>query len=459
MARVLIADKMSPRAVEVFRRHDVEPVVETGLSRDDLAARLGQFEGLAVRSATKVTADVLAAAGNLRVIGRAGIGVDNIDIDAASAQGIVVMNAPFGNAITTAEHAIAMMFALARQIPLANQSTQAGRWEKSRFMGVELTGKTLGIVGCGNVGSIVAERALGLKMRVVASDPYLAPDRARSLGIEKLELDDLLDRSDIITLHTPLTRETGGMLHAERFDRMRNGVLIVNCARGELVVEDDMRAAIESGKVAGFAVDVYAEEPPEDYSLFGMEEVIATPHLGASTTEAQEKVALQIAEQMSDYLNSGAVINAINMPSVSAEDAPRLKPYMDLARQIGRLIGQVVDSGLSSVTVEYEGNAASINVRPVTSCFLEGLLSPLMSGVNMVNAPIIAREREIEVSEVKHERDGKFQTLIRLTVETEGRSHSVAGTLFGPRPAANRGNQYHLGRGRTGTQHAVCDQP
>ena len=432
MPKVLISDSLSDAAVDIFKANNIEVDVIAGMKPEELIACIGKYDGLAVRSATKVTEAVLEAATNLKVIGRAGIGVDNIDIDGASARGVVVMNAPFGNSITTAEHAIAMMFALARQIPLANQSTQGGKWEKSRFMGVELSGKTLGIIGCGNIGSIVAERARGLKMRVVASDPYLTPEHAETLGIEKVDIDELYARADVITLHTPLTDQTAGILNAAAFAKMRDGVLIVNCARGELVVEADIKAAIEAGKVAGFAVDVFPQEPPPaDYSLFGLEQVIATPHLGAATTEAQEKVALQIAEQMSDYLNTGAVVNALNTPSVSAEDAPRLKPYMTLAGQIGSLVGQVTESGLSSVTIEYEGQVAELNTRPITACLLEGLLSPLMSGVNMINAPILARDRDIDVSEVRHERDGEYQTLIRLTVKTEKRERTVAGTIFG----------------------------
>lgn len=431
MSKVLISDSLSAAAVDIFKANGIETDVITGMKPEELIACIGEYDGLAIRSATKVTPEVLEAATNLKVIGRAGIGVDNINIDAASGRGIVVMNAPFGNSITTAEHAIAMMFSLARQIPLANQSTQAGKWEKSKFMGVELTGKVLGIIGCGNIGSIVADRAMGLRMKVIASDPFLTPERAETLGVEKVELDELFARAEIITLHTPLTDSTTGILNAENFAKMRDGVLVVNCARGELVVEADMKAAIESGKVAGFAVDVFPQEPPDGYSMFGMEQVIATPHLGAATTEAQEKVALQIAEQMSDYLNTGAVTNAINTPSVSAEDAPRLKPYMALGGQIGSLAGQIVNTGLSSVTIEYEGHAAEINTRPITACLLEGLLSPLMSGVNMINAPILARDRDIDVSEVRHERDGEYQTLIRLTVETQKGSRTIAGTLFG----------------------------
>ena len=431
MSRVLIADSLSPKAVEIFSENGIAADVATGLKPEQLLERIGKYDGLAVRSATKVTADVVAAGNRLRVVGRAGIGVDNIDIEAASTRGIVVMNAPFGNSITTAEHAIAMMFALARQIPVANQSTHSGGWEKSRFMGTELTGKVLGIIGCGNIGAIVAERGIGLRMKVIAADPYLTPERAASLGVEKVALDELYTRAEVITLHTPLTDDTRNMLDAESLAKMRQGVLIVNCARGELVVEEDIKAAIENGTVGGFAVDVYPEEPPSDYSLFGMDQVVATPHLGAATVEAQEKVALQIAEQMSAYLKTGAVVNALNMPSISAEEAPRIRPYMTLARQLGGLAGQIVESGLLAVTVEYEGHAAELNTRPVTAHLLEGLLSPLISGVNMVNAPLLARDRGIDVSETRHERHGQFQSLIRLTFQTEGRRHTVAGTLFG----------------------------
>ncbi|MEC7943160.1 MAG: phosphoglycerate dehydrogenase [Pseudomonadota bacterium] len=431
MHRVLISDSLSARAIEIFNERGIDTDVITGMKPEELIECIGDYDGLAVRSATKVTRAVLDAASKLKVIGRAGIGVDNIDVEGASGRGIVVMNAPFGNSITTAEHAIAMMFSLARQIPLANQSTHAGHWEKSRFMGMELTGKTLGIIGCGNIGSIVADRALGLKMRVIASDPYLTPEHAAEIGVQKVELDDLFARAEIITLHTPSTETTRGMLDVKAFAKMRDGVLIVNCARGELVVEADLKTAIESGKVGGAALDVFPQEPPDDFSLFGMTQVVATPHLGAATTEAQEKVALQIAQQMSDYLDSGAVVNALNMPSVSAEDAPRLKPYMNLSGQIGGLAGQVIKSGLTHVTVEYEGHAAELNTRPVTAALLEGLLSPMLSGVNLINAPILARDRGIEVSEVRHERDSEYQTLIRLSVETENQSRTVSGTLFG----------------------------
>ncbi len=430
MPKVLISDKMSPLAAEIFVERGVEVDVKPGMSPEELIACIGDYDGLAVRSATKATAEVLQAAGKLKVIGRAGIGVDNIDVAAATAAGVCVMNTPFGNSITTAEHAIAMIMALSRQIPHANASTHAGKWEKSKFMGVELMGKVLGIIGCGNIGAVVADRAQGLKMRVIAYDPYLSPERAAELGIEKVELDGLFARADFISLHTPLTDATRDIINAEAIAKMKPGVRIVNCARGGLIVEADLKAGLESGRVAAAGLDVFAEEPAKDNILFGMENVVATPHLGASTTEAQEKVALQVAEQMADYLISGAVTNALNMPSVTAEEAPRLKPYMLLAEQLGSFAGQVTESALEGVTVEYEGHAAELNTRPLTAVILQGLLSPLMESVNMVNAPIIAKERDIHVSEVKHERDSAYQTLIKLTVKTEKQTRSVAGTLF-----------------------------
>ena len=380
-----------------------------------------------------MTAKLLAAAERLKVIGRAGIGVDNIDIAAATARGIVVMNTPFGNSITTAEHAIAMMFALARQIPQANASTQAGKWEKSRFMGVELAGKTLGIIGCGNIGSIVADRAQGLRMKVIAYDPFLSPERAEELGVTKVDLDELFARADFISLHTPLTEKTRHIIDADALARMKPGARLINCARGGLVDEAALRTALDDGHVAGAALDVFAEEPARDNPLFGHPNLIATPHLGASTTEAQVNVAIQIAEQMSDYLLLGGVANALNMPSMTAEEAPRLKPYMALAREIGSFAGQLTRSGIIRVAIEYEGHVASLNTRPLTAVVLEGLLKPVLETVNMVNAPVIARERDIEVTEVLHEREGDYHTLIRLTVTTETRTRTIAGTLFADR--------------------------
>ncbi|HYH36867.1 MAG TPA: phosphoglycerate dehydrogenase [Azospirillum sp.] len=431
MPKVLISDKLSDRAVEIFRERGVEVDVRPGLSPDELKAIIGDYDGLAIRSATKVTKDVLAVATNLKVVGRAGIGVDNVDVPAATQRGVVVMNTPFGNSITTAEHAIALLFAVARDIPQANASTHAGKWEKNRFMGVEVSGKTLGLIGAGNIGSIVADRAQGLKMKVVAYDPFLSHERATALGVEKVELDELLARADFITLHTPLTEQTKNILDAKALAKCKKGVRIVNCARGGLIVEADLKAAIESGHVAGAALDVFAAEPAKENMLFGMEQVICTPHLGASTSEAQENVALQVAEQMSDYLMTGAVVNALNMPSVSAEDAPKLKPYMKLAEQLGSFAGQITQSGLRSITVEYEGHVAELNTKPLTALVVMGLLQPLLDSVNMVNAPVIARERNIDIAETKRDRSGDYHTLIRVTVVSEQRTRTLTGSLFG----------------------------
>ena len=431
MPKVLISDKMSPLAAEVFRNRGVEVDEITGMSPEELIACIGNYDGLAIRSSTKATADVLAAAPNLKVIGRAGIGVDNVDVLAATQSGTVVMNTPFGNSITTAEHAIAMLLALARDLPQASASTHAGKWEKSRFMGVEVTGKTLGLIGCGNIGSVVADRAQGLKMKVLAFDPFLSVERAAELGVEKVELDEMFPRVDFITLHTPLTDNTRNIVDAAAFAKMKKGVRIVNCARGGLIDEAALKEALESGHVAGAALDVFAVEPAKENALFGMEQVIVTPHLGASTTEAQEKVAVQVAEQMADYLLTGAVTNALNMPSVSAEDAPKLAPYMKLTEQIGQFAGQITETGLKSVTIEYAGHAASLNTKPLTAIVLEGLLSPLMDTVNMVNAPIVAKDRGISVTESTVEGASDYPTLVRLTVETERRKRVVAGTLFG----------------------------
>ncbi len=430
MTKILISDKMSPEAAAIFRERGLEVDVKTGMSPGELKSCIGGYDGLAIRSATKVTADIIAAAHKLKVIGRAGIGVDNVDLSAATASGIVVMNTPFGNSITTAEHALALLLALVRQIPQANASTHAGKWEKSRFVGVEITGKTLGIIGCGNIGSIVADRARGLKMRVIAYDPYLSPDRAEDIGVEKVDLDRLYARADFISLHAPATDATRGMINASAISKMKPGVRIVNCARGALIVEADLKAALDSGHVAGAAIDVFASEPARENILFGLEQVVATPHLGASTTEAQEKVALQVATQMADFLIDGSVVNALNMPSVSAEDMPKLRPYMALAHQIGSFAGQVTETAIRAVSIEYDGEAAALNTKPLTALVLEGLLQPLMETVNMVNAPTIARERDIDVSEVRHDRAGAYKTLVRLSVTTEKQTRTLSGTLF-----------------------------
>ena len=431
MPKVLISDKMSPKAAEIFRARGIEVHEKTGLTKDELIAIIGDYDGLAIRSATKATKDVLAAATNLKVVGRAGIGVDNVDIPAATARGIVVMNTPFGNSITTAEHAIALMFALARQLPEADASTQAGKWEKNRFMGVELTGKTLGLIGAGNIGSIVADRALGLKMKVIAYDPFLTPERAKDLGIEKVVLDDLLARADFITLHTPLTDSTRNILSAENLAKTKKGIRIINCARGGLIDEAALKAGLDSGHIGGAALDVFVEEPATSSPLFNTPNFVSTPHLGASTDEAQVNVAIQVAEQMSDFLLTGGVTNALNVPSLSAEEAPRLKPYMALAEQLGSLTGQLVNDGIQSVTVEVEGAAAELNIKPITAAVLAGLMRQHSDTVNMVNAPTLTRERGIDVAEVRHERETDYHTLLRVTVKTDSGERSVAGTLFG----------------------------
>jgi D-3-phosphoglycerate dehydrogenase len=432
MPKVLISDKLSPAAIEIFRRRGIEVDFKPGLAPAELRAIIAPYDGLAVRSATKVTRELMEAAPNLKVVGRAGIGVDNVDVTSATARGVVVMNTPYGNAITTAEHAIAMMFALARQIPEASASTKAGKWEKNRFMGVELFGKTLGLVGCGNIGSIVADRAIGLKMRAIAFDPFLSEKRALDLGVEKVELAELLERADFVTLHAPLTEQTRNILSRENLRRMKKRARLINCARGGLVDEAALFDLLKSGHLAGAALDVFETEPVTESPLFALENAVCTPHLGAATAEAQENVALQVADQMADFLLTGAVSNAINMPSVTAEEAPRLKPYMELARLLGGMAGQLTAAqhgAIRSIRVEYEGHAAELNHRPLTAAALAGVLGPLLGAVNMVNAPVVARERGIEVAETTLERSGEYQTLIRLTVATERFERSVAGTL------------------------------
>lgn len=429
--KVLISDKMDPKAAEIFRERGCEVDEITGKTPEELKAIIGQYDGLAIRSSTKVTKEILDAATNLKVVGRAGIGVDNVDIPSASAKGVVVMNTPFGNSITTAEHAIALMFALARQLPEADASTQAGKWEKNRFMGVEVTGKTLGLIGAGNIGSIVASRALGLKMKVVAFDPFLSPERAVEMGVEKVELSELLDRADFITLHTPLTDQTRNILSRENLEKTKKGVRIVNCARGGLIDEAALKDLLDSGHIAGAALDVFQTEPAHESPLFGTPGFISTPHLGASTNEAQVNVAIQVAEQMADYLVNGGVTNALNMPSLSAEEAPKLKPYMTLAEKLGSLIGQLARTPVREISVEVEGAAASLNQTPITGAVLAGLMKVHSDTVNMVNAPFLAKERGVVVKEVRNEREGDYHTLLRVTIKTDDGDRSVAGTLFG----------------------------
>jgi D-3-phosphoglycerate dehydrogenase len=432
MPKVLISDALSPAAVQIFKDRgiavDFQP--QLGKDKDRLAEAIGAFDGLAIRSATKVTAKILERAKNLKVIGRAGIGVDNVDIAAATAKGVIVMNTPFGNSITTAEHAITLMLALARQIPEADASTRAGKWEKNKFMGVEIFGKTLGIIGCGNIGSIVADRAIGLKMKVIAYDPYLSPERALNLGVEKVELDELFRRSDFITLHTPLTDKTRNIIDAAALKKMKKGVRVINCARGGLVDEAALADALAIGHVAGAALDVFAEEPATNNALFNLPNVVCTPHLGAATSEAQENVALQIAEQMSDYLLRGAIANAINFPSISAEEAPKLKPFIALAEKLGSFAGQLTETGISKVQLAYEGHVAQMNTKALTSAALAGLLRPMLGDANVVSAPVVARERGIVVEETTREMAEDYESLITVTVTTERQSRHVSGTVF-----------------------------
>jgi len=432
MPKVLVSDKLSPTAVQIFKDNgvDVDYLPDLGKDKEKLLEVIGQYDGLAIRSATKVTEKLLAAADNLKVIGRAGIGVDNVDIPAATKKGIIVMNTPFGNSITTAEHAISMMLSLARQIPEADSSTRAGKWEKNRFMGVEVTNKVLGIIGCGNIGTIVADRAQGLKMKVIAYDPFLSPERAVEIGVEKVELDELLPRADFITLHTPLTEQTRNVLSAEAIAKTKKGVRIINCARGGLIDEAALAEALKSGHVAGAALDVFLEEPATANPLFELPNVICTPHLGASTTEAQENVALQVAEQISAYLMTGEITNALNFPSISAEEAPRLTPFVKLAEVLGAFAGQLTETSIKGIRIEFEGDVAEMNTRPMVAAALTGVMKPLLADVNMVSAPQIARERGIQVETTTREQQGAYENYIRLTVITERQERGVAGTVF-----------------------------
>jgi D-3-phosphoglycerate dehydrogenase len=430
--RVLISDALSDAAVQIFKDRGIDVDFQPNLGKDKekLAEIIGNYDGLAIRSATKATAKILEKATRLKVIGRAGIGVDNVEIPAATARGIIVMNTPFGNSITTAEHAITLMLALAREIPAADASTQAGKWEKNRFMGVEITAKTLGVIGCGNIGSIVADRALGLRMKVIAFDPFLSPERARDIGVEKVELEELFKRADFITLHTPLTDKTRNIIDAAAIAKMKKGVRIINCARGGLVDEQALADALKSKQVAGAAFDVFVEEPATKNVLFGLPNVICTPHLGASTTEAQENVALQVAEQMSDYLLTGAISNAINFPSITAEEAPKLKPFIELAEKLGSFAGQLTETGLTKITITYEGTVAEMKIKALTSAALTGLLRPMLGDVNFVSAPVVAKERGVVVEETTREVAGDYESLITITVVTETQTRSVSGTVF-----------------------------
>jgi len=430
--KVLISDSLSEAAVQIFRDRGIDVDFEPTLGKDKerLAEVIGNYDGLAIRSATKATAALIEKADNLKVIGRAGIGTDNVDKEAASKKGVIVMNTPFGNMITTAEHAIAMMFAVARQIPEASASTHAGKWEKSKFMGVELTGKTLGVIGAGNIGGIVCDRARGLKMKVVAFDPYLGEEKADKMGVEKVELEELLKRADFITLHVPLTDSTRNILSAENLAKTKKGVRIINCARGGLVDEVALAEQLKSGHVAGAAFDVFSQEPATENPLFGLPNVVCTPHLGAATTEAQENVALQVAEQMADYLLTGAVSNALNTPSITAEEAKVMGPWVKLAEHLGSFIGQLTDEPIEEVNITYDGVASEMNLSALECAAIAGIMQASNPDVNMVSAPVIAKERGVQISKTTQDAAGVFDGYIKVDIKTAKRARSIAGTVF-----------------------------
>jgi D-3-phosphoglycerate dehydrogenase len=433
--KIFVADDVSESGLGPLREAGFVVEKRTGLKPDELAEAVRDCDGLVVRSETKVTARLMDEAGRLRAVGRAGVGVDNIDVQAATARGVVVMNAPDGNTMTTAEHTMALLLALARRVPQGHASLRSGRWERKKFVGVELRGKTLGVVGLGRIGRVVAGRARGFDMKVVAFDPFVTPEQARESDVELAPLDEVCARADFITVHTPLTPETRGIVGAREFALMRQGVRVINCARGGLVDERALYAAIKEGKVAGAALDVFEEEPPrDDNPLLALEEVIVTPHLGASTREAQEGVAVTVAEQMRDYFLTGALRGAVNVPSLGAEVLQALQPYIDLAGRLGRFQAQLADEPVREVSVEYAGEAAEMDAAPVTRAFLAGLLRNMSARVNLVNAFVIAEERGIAVtSSYKLGAPGEIRPPVRTRVLTTGGEHTAAGALFGPR--------------------------
>ena len=431
--KVLISDSLSTQAVQVFENRGIDVTVVSKLTAEELADIIHEFDGLAVRSATQVTPSLLANATNLKVVGRAGVGVDNIDVKSCGAKGVVVMNTPYGNAITTAEHAIAMMFAVARHIPQANITTHEGKWEKSKFKGVELTGKTLGVIGAGNIGSIVIRKALGLELKVVVYDPFLTEERAVSLGVKKMTLDELFTSADIITLHVPKTPETANIIDATALNKMKKGVMIVNCARGGLIDEVALAAALKSGHVAGAALDVFDVEPAKENLMFGMPNLICTPHLGASTVEAQEKVAVQIAEQMSDYLLTGAITNALNAPNLSAKEAKELSPYLELCKKLGGFAGQLTTDAIKKLKISFCGDAGNLNLEPLVTQTIQALLSSSVNSVNVVNARSVAKDRGIKIEKSVCDAEN-YATLIRVEVETDTKSRNLAGTIFNNSP-------------------------
>jgi D-3-phosphoglycerate dehydrogenase len=445
--KVLVSDPLSDVGVKIFREtHGIEVEVNTGLTPDELKGIIGQYEGLVIRSATKVTADILEAANKLKVIGRAGIGLDNVDIPAASKRGIVVMNTPEGNTITTAEHTMAMIMALTRNIPQATASLKQGKWEKKQLKGRELFNKTLGLIGLGNIGRIVADRAKGMRMKVVVYDPYLQPETIEKSDFEPVSLDELLQRSDYITIHTPRTDETLNMINRETIAKMKEGAMVINCARGGIVNEDDLCEALDAGHLGGAALDVFSTEPPGEMELFGQANLICTPHLGASTTEAQDNVAVDVAEQIVAYLLHGTVKNAVNVPSIGEELMTILRPYVILAEKMGSLQTQLTDSGIKEVQVNYSGKVTEYDVTPLTTALLKGLLTPILKDdVNFVNAPFIASERGIKVVESKTSTSEDFASLIMVKVKSMEGENIVSGTIFGKTmPRILRINNFYL---------------
>jgi D-3-phosphoglycerate dehydrogenase len=429
--KVLVSDNISPKCIEILKKSGLEVDVKTGMKPEELKACIGDYHGLIIRSATKVTSEIINAAKNLKVIGRAGSGLDNVDRAAATKKGIVLMNTPGGNTITTAEHSIALMVALARQIPQATISMKAGKWEKKKFMGVELFNKTLGIIGIGNIGSQVAKRAQGFAMNVIAYDPFLSEDKAKAMGVEKVDIKELFRRSDFITIHTPLTPETRNMINKETIKLMKPGVRIINCARGGIINEKDLYEALVGGKVAGVALDVFEKEPPENNPLLKLNNVISTPHLGASTKEAQENVAVAVAEQVVDYLIHETIRNAVNFPSIPSDQVARLQPFINLAEKLGGFAAQIFEGGITEITIEYRGEASEINTAPVTIAAIKGFLTPILEEtVNFVNALFIAKERGIEVKETKSTDAGDYQSMVLMRLKAKDKESHLAGTLF-----------------------------
>ncbi len=447
MKRVLVSDTLAQEGIEIFKKaKGIEVDVKTGLTPDELRSIINNYDGLAIRSATEVTSDIINAAENLKVIGRAGIGLDNVDVGSASKRGIVVMNTPGGNTNTTAEHAITMMLSLARRVPQATMSMKEGKWEKKKFMGYEIFNKTLGIIGTGRVGTIVAQRAMGLRMNVIAYDPFISPEAAEKLGIILVSFEELLEKSDFISVHTPLTDETKGLINTEVIAKMKDGVFIINCARGGIVEEKALYNALKSGKVAGAALDVFEEEPTRNKKLLALENVICTPHLGASTDEAQRNVAISVAEQIVDFLTTGEIKNAVNFPSVSAEVLSQIRPYLTLAEKLGTLEAQIVPGGIREVNIEFSGEILDYDISPLTIALLKGLLTPILKeNINYINAPIIAKERGIRVVESKSSESRDYRSMITLRVKTSTDEGLAEGAIFGRRdPRIVKINEFPL---------------